>query len=49
MAAVQIQLVKKLKTKLQGIVRTNFKYKNEVTFVVFMGSFSRSHCFRKEA
>ena len=33
MVAVQIPFVKKLQKKLQGTNYTDFKYKNEITFV----------------
>ena len=51
MAAVQIPFVKRLQTKLQETYYTILKYKNELIFVpsfVFVGSFLRPHCFRKE-
>ena len=52
MVTVQIRLVKKLQTKLQETYDTTLKYKNEIIFVpsfVFIGSFLRPRCFRKEA
>ena len=52
MVAVQIPFVKKLQKNLQETNYTNLKYKNEITFVpsfVFIGSFLRLRCFRKEA
>ena len=52
MAAVHIPFVKRLQTKLQETYYTVLKYKNEVIFVpsfVFIGSFLRPRCFRKEA
>lgn len=52
MVAVQIHLVKKLQTKLQETYYTSLKYKNEIIFVpsfVFIESFLRPRCFRKEA
>ena len=42
MAAVQILLVKKLQTKLQGTCYTILKYKNEIMFApnfIFIGFF----------
>jgi len=52
MVAVQIRLVEKLQTKIQEKYHIVLKYKNEIIFVpgvVFMGSFLRPCCFRKEA
>ena len=52
MVGVQIRLVKKLQTKLQETNFTVLKYKNELIFVpsfIFIGSFLRPRCFRKEA
>ena len=51
MAGVQIRLVKRLQTKLQKTNCTILKYKNEIIFVpsvIFIGSFLRPRCFRKE-
>ena len=52
MVGVQIRLVKKLQTKLQETNCTILKYDNEIIFVpsfIFIGSFLRPRCFRKEA
>ena len=52
MVGVQIRLVKKLQTKLQETNCTILKYDNEMIFVpsfLFIGSFLRPRCFRKEA
>ena len=52
MAAVQIRSVKKLQRNLQETNCTMLKYKKEIIFVpsfVFIGSFLRPRCFRKEA
>ena len=52
MAGVQIRLAKKLQTKLQKTNCTILKYDNETILVpsfIFIGSFLRPRCFRKEA
>ena len=52
MVGVQIRLVKKLQTKLQETNRPILNYDNEIIFVasfIFIGSFLRPRCFRKEA
>ena len=52
MVGVQLRLVEKLQTKLQETNSMILKYGNEIIFVpsfIFIGSFSRPRCFRKEA
>ena len=52
MVGVQIRLVKKVQTKHQETNCTILKNKHEIIFVasfIFIGSFLRRRCFRKEA